>query len=141
MNNISRIEAIDSAKPKINKIEALVDAVASYNKAHVPGSDAYKLRNPLLLLAFGFKQLESSDANRRRVFSSYVGGYRAGCLDVEMKIRKQRRGIKGPTLKDLLTSYKAGYDAALFEIIDFLQTALADPNINQDTDLQYFLEE
>ena len=65
---------------KINRIEVLVDALSVLNGVNKPDSEAYQLRNPLLLRSFARPGKHDVDEQGRRVFDSYLGGYKAAVL-------------------------------------------------------------
>lgn len=125
---------------KIHRVHALVDALAHLNGWHNPVSDAYKLRNPLLLRAFSPKHVK--DEEGRRVFSSFTSGYDNACLDVRIKCSGKSHSKLTPdsTLVDLVRVY--GNDASTARSIkNFLRAALQDENIMETTKLSWFLEE
>jgi hypothetical protein len=70
----------------VDKVEALVDAIARLNNSHDPESIAYRLRNPLLLRSFSKPGKHEVDETGRRVFGSYLNGYKAAVYDVKMKL-------------------------------------------------------
>ena len=67
----------------IRRLDALVDAYSHLNGYHDPKSDAYQLRNPLLLKAFSPKH-ERDEQGRRR-FPSFAAGYDNAILDARIK--------------------------------------------------------
>ncbi|SRR5258708_946549 len=130
----------------IKRIEALADAIAYLNKAYDPSSESYQLRNPGLVRVYSFKHLAMSDNNGRRIFTSFVGGYRCLVQDLTEKCSgdtraKGRNGKLKSTspLTDLLLSFKLSKEDHIFEAVDFLNRALKDDSINASTQIEYFL--
>lgn len=134
------------------RIEALADAISFLNNTHDPSSDAYQLRNGGLFRAYSFKHLNATDGQGRRIFSSFIGGYRFLVQDLTWKCSGETRakGYSGklkPTssLSDLLKSFKldklGDQEGHIFELIDFLQRALKDESITSQTELGYFLKD
>lgn len=123
----------------IPKLHALADAFANLNGAFSPSSDAYKLRNPLMLKAFSPKH-DRDDKGRRR-FKSFTSGYDNGIIDCSIKCSGKSFSKIGPdsTLKDLVCLYGNPATAAK-SVKNFLRVALEDENIMETTPLSYFLE-
>lgn len=126
----------------INRIEALVDALARLNGADDPLSDCYKLRNPLLIRSFARPGKHMIDDKGRRVFPSWLAGYKAACFDMDLKVRGQSRaGLKSTdTLTNLLGVYGLNNNQAVGRVTNFLKRALTDDGINIHTPLSYFIE-
>jgi hypothetical protein len=124
----------------VNRVHALVDALAHLNCWHSPTSDAYKLRNPLLLRAFSPKHVK--DEEGRRIFSSFTSGYDNALLDCRIKCSGKSHSKLTPdsTLIDLVKVF--GNDASSARAVkNFLRAALQDENIMETTKLSWFLEE
>jgi len=123
-----------------SRIHALCDAFAKLNGALDPQSDAYRLRNPLMLKAFLPKH--ERDAKGRRVFHSFTSGYDNGVNDLKIKCSGKSFAPIGPdsSLADLVVLYGNPKPAARI-IKNFLQIALNDPLIAESTPLSFFLEE
>src|SRR5271170_2886880 len=105
----------------IYKIEALADAIAFLNNAHDPKSDSYRLRNPGMFKVYSFKHLANSDNLGRRIFTSWVGGYRFLVQDLTWKCSGDTRAkgnngkLKGSSnLSDLLVAFKLNTEENLF---------------------------
>ncbi len=127
---------------KINKIEALADSLATLNNFYRPDSEAYQLRNPLLLKSFARPGKHDVDESGRRVFDSFLGGYKAAVFDVQLKVSGgSNTGLK-PTdkLRNLLGVYGIKQENECMSVVYFLRKALADKNIDQYTPLSYFTE-
>lgn len=124
----------------VKRIDALVDAFARLNGYHDPRSDAYQLRNPLLLNAFSPKH-ERDEKGRRR-FPSFAAGYDNGLLDVRIKCQGKSYSKLTPdsTLTDLVCVY-GNTRAAARGIKNFLRAALHDDTILESQSLGWFLEE
>jgi hypothetical protein len=126
----------------VNRVEAIVDALGKVNGMMNPTSDAYILRNPLLIRSFARPGKHETDENGRRIFTSFLSGYKAGLFDVSLKIEgKSRAGLKPTdTLTNLLGVYGIKELGGINTVVTFLRHALKDPEISKDTTLSYFLE-
>jgi hypothetical protein len=134
----------------IKRIEALADGIAFLNKMHDPSSDAYQLRNPALAHAYSYRHLGEVDNKGRRIFTSFIGGYRFLIQDLMWKCSGNTRakGYSGKlssadSLSDLLKSYKLDsmVDGNIFILIDFLNKSLPGNEITSQTQLSFFLED
>jgi hypothetical protein len=134
----------------IKRIEALADGIAYLNKMHDPSSDAYQLRNPALAKAYSFKHLGEVDNKGRRIFTSFIGGYRFLIQDLEWKCSGQTRakGYSGKlnpmsNLNDLLKSFNLDNmeDGNIFALLNFLNEALPQDPITSETPLSFFTED
>jgi hypothetical protein len=128
----------------INKIEALVDSVSHLNGSfNNPDSELYQIRSPLGLPSFSLPGKHDIDEKGRRVFKSWLAGYKASCADLEIKCSgKSRAGLDATDkLENLLRVLgfveKLGQD----QIIKFLRRALKNPDISRSTPLSYFIED
>ncbi len=126
----------------VDKVEALVDALAFVHKAYQGDSLAYRLRNPALLKSFGRPGKHGVDEEGYRVFTSYLGGYRSAVFDAIIKIGgKSNSGLlKTDKLKNYLGTMGLKQDAELTSVVSFLKKALQDPSISLQTPLSYFAE-
>lgn len=126
----------------MNKIEAIVDAIGNLNGTNNPESDAYKLRNPLLIKSFARPGKHIIDDKGRRVFESYLAGYKAATFDAQLKVSgKSRAGLKPTdTLTNLLGVYGLKEKLAIDKVTNFLKKALVDKTITANTPLSYFLD-
>lgn len=125
----------------INRIHALVDAFAHLYGFHDPRSDAYQLRNPLLLKAFSPKH--QRDEQGRRVFSSFISGYDNAVVDATIKCsgKSHNRNLTPEsTLRDLVVVY-GNHASATRSVKNFLQAALKDDTIRESQPLGWFLVE
>ena len=127
----------------VKRIEALIDAISSLNGIHNPESEAYQMRNPLLIGSFARPGKHEMDKKDRRVFNSLLSGYKAGLYDLDLKLRGfSRVGLK-PTdpLTSLLAVYGLTEKLGIDKVVQFLKRALKDPTISSKTSLSYFIEE
>lgn len=124
----------------VKRLEALADGFAKMYGALDPLSDAYKLRNPLLLRAFVPKH--ARDPKGRRVFRSFVAGYENALLDLKIKCSGNSRAKLTPEspLVDLVHLY-GNPTTALKSLVRFLRHALEDDTIPEGVKLGWFLEE
>ena len=128
--------------PQPNRVETLVDSLARINGAHDPESEAYQIRNPLLLVSFAKPGKHDTDEKGRRIFSSYINGYKAGVYDVTLKCSGKSRAnvdVNG-TLTQLLKCYGINTRPAVDTVIAFIRRALKDQNVFFDTPISFFLE-
>lgn len=125
----------------VNRVEALVDAIGKIKGVGDPSSDAYKLRNPLLIKSFAKPGKHETDAEGRRVFSSWLSGYKAAGFDAELKLSgNSRAGLKPTdTLTNILGVYNIKELGGIKAVVLFLRKALEDESISKDTNLSYFL--
>lgn len=124
----------------MNNIEALVDALGKINGIHEPESDAYRLRNPLLIRSFARPGKHETDEKGRRVFKSLLSGYKAAVFDMDLKIKGQSRAGLQPssTLANLLGVYGIKEPTGIGTVVSFLRRALGDQTITSSTLLSYF---
>ena len=128
----------------ISKVESIIDAIAQLNGAFSnPESQAYKLRNPLMVRSFARPGKHESTATGHRVFTSVLAGYRAAVFDISLKLEgRSRAGIKvTDTLANLLRVYDVKDGLGMDKAVSFIKRALDDPSISRDTPLEFFREE
>ena len=123
----------------VNRIEALVDSIAFLHRAYQPDSEAYKLRNPMMLKNYAPPGKHKVDENGFRVFDSLLGGYKSGVYDVTIKLKGQSNsGIKvSDTLRNLLAVYSINKEEDINVIVFFLRKAVS-KDINPLTPLSFF---
>jgi hypothetical protein len=129
---------------KVDKLEALVDAIASLNGYSTnPDSDAYQLRSPILVKNFSRPGQNEIDDRGRRVFSSALAGYRAALFDLKVKCSgTSRAGLKADDkLSNLLRVLGISEILGQKQIVKFLKRALKDETITTETPLAYFRSE
>src|SRR6266581_3000602 len=118
------------------RLEALVDSFAHMHGALDGMSEAYHLRNPIMLKAFAPKHVR--DAKGHRVFNSFVAGYENALLDLRIKCSGKSRARLTPesSLVDLITTY-GNNTSCLRYIVKFLRHALNDPDIPESVQLKW----
>lgn len=126
----------------VTRLEALHDAIASLNNWTSPDSEAYQLRNPLLIKSFSRPGKNEIDDKGRRVFGSALAGIRAGMFDIELKCRgESRAGLKkDDKLENLLRVFQLVEILGQQQVVKFLKRALKDESITRQTPLAWFLE-
>ena len=124
----------------MNKIEAVVDAIAYTLKAYQGDSLAYTLRNPILLRSYARPGKHQVDEEGHRIFDSYLGGYKAAVWDVELKLNGNSNcGLtETDRLRNLLGVLGLKKEEDILSVVYFLRKSLQDPSINQLTPLSYF---
>lgn len=127
----------------VNKLEALLDAIAALNGWSNPDSDCYQIRNPLGLTSFAIAGKHEMDAKGRRVFTSSLAGLKAGLFDLDVKTSgKSRAGLKpGDAISNLLRVYGLTEKGGQQQVVKFLRRALKDDSIDLNTKLTYFRED
>ena len=124
----------------LTRAEALTGAFANLHQALNPLSDAYKLRNPIMLKAFSPKHEKSE--NGYRIFNSFASGWDNAILDILIKCSGGSHARLKPddTLINLCLCYGEPATAAT-KIKKFLRKALGDENIMERTPLSWFVED
>jgi hypothetical protein len=126
------------------RIEALVDAIANLKGSTTnPDGNLYQIKNPTGILSFSKPGRSEIDSEGRRVFKSWLAGYRAACFDAEIKISgESRAGIKtDDKLENFLRVMGIDQKLGQQQVVKFLRRALKDQTIAVDTPLSYFREE
>jgi|SRR5437660_3932218 len=126
----------------MKRIEVLADAIGKLFGIHDPTSEAYQLRNPLLIKSFARPGKHETDDKGRRIFTSLLNGYKAGLFDLELKASGKSRAKVTPEspLKDLLACYEVYTKAAQDNVVSFVRRGLKDDTISINTPTSYFLE-
>lgn len=128
----------------VNKIEALLDAVAALKGSSTnPDGELYQIRNPLGVQSFSRPGKNAITDSGTRVFGSWLAGYRASAFDLSLKIEgASRAGIKREdTLSNLLRVYQITEKLGMQQVAKFLRRALKDQSITIETPLAYFRDE
>jgi hypothetical protein len=127
----------------VNKIEALLDAIASLRGWSNPDSVCYSLRNPLMIQSFSRPGKNSITDDGTRIFTTQLAGIRACLFDLEIKVRgESRAGLKkDDKLENLLRVFGITELGGQQSVIKWLKRALKDQSINRTTPLSWFLEE
>ena len=122
------------------KIEAFVLSVGKYNGAwDDPDAKAFKLCNPLLLKTY--RPEKQCDSEHYRIFSSVMGGFKAGIADVQAKCSgKNNRLTPENTLKDLFSVYGFSNESTARKLILFLRRSLSDESVALTTPIGWLLE-
>lgn len=122
------------------KIESLVLAIGKMNGVFDdPESKAFRLCNPLLLKTY--RPEKKVDSENYRIFSSVMGGFKAGVADVQAKSSgKNHRLSEDNTLRDLLVLYGFSNEQTVKKVVLFLRRALQDETVSVNTPLKWFLE-
>lgn len=126
----------------INRIEGLVDALANLNGASSnPDSELFQIRNPLGVKNFSLPGKNEIDSKGRRVFGSWIAGYKAACFDLEIKCSgKSRAGLKADDkLENLLRVLGITELGGQQQVTKFLKRALK-TEVKLGTPLSWFLE-
>lgn len=128
----------------IDRLEALADALMKLNGWDDPSSQAYRNRNPLLLKAYSLSRAQMQDERGVRIFTSLLGGYRAGLNDLFEKCggRSRSKLAKDTPLRNLLGVMGAGNSVAERHVLSFLRRALPAEKdaIYAGTPLGWFLQ-
>ena len=127
----------------VARLEALLDAIASLKGWNNPDSEAYQLRNPLLIKSYSRPGKNEISGDGTRVFSSSLAGLRACLFDLTIKAKgESRAGLKSTDLlENLLRVYQITELGGQKSAVKFLKRALKDENISITTPLTYFVEE
>lgn len=127
----------------MNKIEVIVDGIGKLNGCpNDPESEAYRLRNPLMLKSYARLGKHEVTPEGIRIFTSFLSGYKAATFDVELKLKGQSRAnVKSDSgLDQLLLCYGIKTAGAVDNVVSFIRRALADDSITRHTPCSYFLE-
>jgi len=127
----------------MNKIEALVDAVAHLKGSSTnPDSNLYQIRNPIGAMSFSKPGRNEIDTEGHRVFKSWLAGYRAAVFDLTIKCKGESRANLKPTdlLENLLRVLGIPEKLGQDQVVKFLRRALKEPSISRTTPLSYFVE-
>lgn len=127
----------------ITRIEALVDAIAHLKGSTTnPDGELFQIRNPIGIMSFSKPGKNEIDTSGRRVFKTWLAGYRAACFDVSIKITgKSRARIKDTDLlENLLRVYGIIELGGQQAVVKFLKRALKTQDIKTTTPLKWFTE-
>jgi hypothetical protein len=127
----------------VNKLEALLDAIASIKGWNNPDSLSYQIRNPLLVQSFSKPGKNVIDPEGHRVFASALAGIRACLFDLEIKIKgESRAGIdSNDKLENILRVFGVSEIGGQQQVVKFLKRALKNDSISRTTPLSFFLED
>jgi hypothetical protein len=126
----------------VSRIEALHDAISSTKGWNNPDSQAYQLRNPLLVKSFSKPGKNEIAEDGTRIFTTSLAGLRACLFDLDLKIRgKSRAGIKETDLlENLLRVFGVTEIGGQQAVVKYLKRALKTGEISPKTPLKWFLE-
>jgi hypothetical protein len=126
----------------VNKLESLLDAIASVNGWANPDSEAYHIHNPLLISNYSLPGKNEIDEKGRRVFKTAASGVHSCLYDLSLKVKgESRAGIKkDDLLENLLRVYGLVELGGQQQVVKFLRRALKDQSITVETPLSYFRE-
>lgn len=124
----------------MTRIEALAVAIGNLNGGFdTPDSRAFRLSNPLLLKTY--RPEKKVDSEHYRVFTSIMGGLKAGVSDITAKSNGSNHRLSPENnLRDLLAIYGFTDERAQRRIIVFLQKSLNDDSVYVGTKLSWLLE-
>ena len=127
----------------INKIEALLDAIASLKGYSNPDSPSYQLRNPLMVKSFSKPGKNTITEDGTRIFETSLAGIRACLFDLQLKVSgKSRAGLKSTDLlENALRVYGITELGGQQAVVKYLKRALKTQDIKTTTPLRWFLEE
>ena len=126
------------------RTEALVDALINLlGSASNPDGALHQIRNPIGLLSFSRPGKQELDSEGRRVFDSWLAGYKAATFDLDLKCKGgSRAGLKtDDKLSNLLGVFKVTEKLGQTQVVRYLRRALKDENISLNTPLSFFVEE
>jgi len=123
-----------------NKIESLLDAIGQLKGMGNPDSVTYQIRNPLHIKSFARPGKHEIDSEGRRVFSSFLAGYKACWFDLDIKTKgESRAGLKADDkLSNLLKVYGITEKLGQQQVVKYLKRALKDDSLSPETSLTYF---
>jgi len=126
------------------RIESLVDALANLKgSSTTPDGELYQIKNPTGIQSFSRPGKNEIDEKGRRIFKSWLAGYRAACFDAQLKCSgESRAGIKATDkLENFLRVMGVEQKPSQQKVVNFLRRALKDQSITTDTPLAWFVEE
>lgn len=122
------------------RLEALLEAIAGLKGWMTPDSYTYQIKNPLHIKSFAPAGKHQIDENGVRIFSNWLGGYRACLYDLAVKVSgRSVSGVgRGDKLADLLKVYGLSEKLGQQQVVKYLRRALKTENISLDTGLDFF---
>ena len=126
------------------RIEALVDAIANLKGSTTnPDGVLYQIKNPTGILSFSRPGKNELDPEGRRIFKSWLAGYRAACFDATIKLKgESRAGIKKEDkLENFLRVMGIEQKLGQQQVVKFLRRALKNQDLSTETPLTWFVEE
>jgi hypothetical protein len=124
---------------KVQKTENLLFSIAYVHDYSNPQSEAFRLKNPLMLKSYSKAGKHSVNEQGIREFESHQGGIRAAAYDILLKISgNSNTGLKpSDTLKNLLKVYGISQEQSQMEVVFFLRKCV-NKDIDLATTLSYF---
>lgn len=123
----------------VNRLEALAEGIMAYSGYRDPGSELFQARNPGGLRAYSPTVMR--DLENYRQFTSLKSGWDALLFDLRTKCSGDSHTSLTPdsTLKDLIRVNGFQFTIASY-VATFLQRALQDQTVSENTTLAFFLE-
>ncbi len=123
----------------MSRLENLALAIAHMNSAFVPGSQAFKLKNPGLLRTW--RPEKKVDSENYRIFTSIMGGLKALIADLVAKSNglPHKLNPENP-VRDLLAMFGVNTQPGLHKVILFLRSANEEDSLTSTTPISWFLE-
>jgi hypothetical protein len=127
----------------VKRLEALGLAIARENNALDPGSEAFQTLNPGLLRSHSVvERVEATNTNGIRILDTFQAGWQALLNNLQAKCngRTRAKGYDGKltpdsSLSDLVKTFRY---LNVRHVVDFLQDALDDRAITEQTKLNFF---
>jgi hypothetical protein len=125
------------------RLEALLEGIANLKGWVNPDSYTYQIKNPLQIKSFAPTGKHQIDENGVRIFSNWLGGYRACLYDLAVKVSgRSISGVgRGDKLSDLLKVYEIQPGLGQDQVIKYLRRAIRDQSISKSTPVAYFRED
>lgn len=125
------------------RLEALLEGIANLKGWVNPDSYTYQIKNPLQIKSFAPAGKHQIDENGVRIFSNWLGGYRACLYDLAVKVSgRSISGVgRGDKLADLLKVYDIQPGLGQDQVVKYLRRAVRDTTISKSTPVAYFRED
>jgi hypothetical protein len=122
------------------RLEALLESLANLKGWMNPDAYTYQIKNPLLIKSYAPAGKHQIDENGVRIFSNWLGGYRACLYDLAVKV--SGRSVSGvgraDRLSDLLKVYEIKERLGQQQVVKYLRRALKDDSVSLDTEIGFF---
>lgn len=121
------------------RLEALLEGLANLKGWMNPDSYTYQIKNPLHIKSYAPAGKNDVDENGVRVFTNWLGGYRACLFDLAIKISgRSRDGGANGKLSGLLKIYGVQEGLGQDQVVKYLRRALKTPAITKEQPLEFF---
>jgi hypothetical protein len=122
------------------RLEALLESIAHLKGWMTPESYTYQVKNPLHIKSFAPAGKHQIDDDGVRIFTNWLGGYRACLYDLAVKVNgRSRAGVRdGDKLSKLLSAYGIKEGLGQQQVVKYLKRALKDESITIGVDISYF---